>query len=98
MKRAAFLRHVIGKLKLTNVAVHRNRIEDIPEKALFSDWITLQAIDPTPALNHHIRRVATKTTRVVWITSVSTPPVPSAKKLEIPDSTTKIWVFQLDQT
>jgi 16S rRNA (guanine527-N7)-methyltransferase len=97
MKRAAFLRHAIAKLKLTNVAVHRSRIEDMPERALISDWITLQAIDPTPVLNGHLRRIAGETTRVVWITSVVMPPVPEAQKLEIPGSTTKIWVFRLDQ-
>jgi 16S rRNA (guanine(527)-N(7))-methyltransferase RsmG len=97
MKRAAFLRHVIAKVKLTEVAVHRCRIEEMPEKTVFSDWITLQAIDPTPTLNENLRRIATETTRVVWITSIGKPPVADAKKLEIPGSTTKIWVFRLDQ-
>jgi 16S rRNA (guanine(527)-N(7))-methyltransferase RsmG len=97
MKRAAFLRHVIAKVKLTEVAVHRCRIEEMPEKTVFSDWITLQAIDPTPTLNESLRRIATETTRVVWITSVGKPPVADAWKLEIPGSTTKIWVFRLDQ-
>ncbi|HET9130478.1 MAG TPA: 16S rRNA (guanine(527)-N(7))-methyltransferase RsmG [Terriglobia bacterium] len=98
MKRAAFLRHVIAKLKLTNVVVHRSRIEDIPEKTLRSDWITLQAIDPTPVLKEYLRKIAIETTRVVWITSIVKPPVPDAEKLEIPGSSTKIWVFRLDQT
>jgi 16S rRNA (guanine(527)-N(7))-methyltransferase RsmG len=97
MKRAAFLRHVVATLKLTNVAVHRCRIEEMPENTLFSDWITLQAIDPTPILRENLRRIATDTTRVVWITSVVSPPVGDARKLEIPGSTTKIWVFRLDQ-
>jgi 16S rRNA (guanine(527)-N(7))-methyltransferase RsmG len=97
MKRAAFLRHVIAKLKLTNVAVYRSRIEDMPEKTVFSDWITLQAVDPTPTLNGYLQRISAQTTRVVWITSVVMPPVPGAQKVEIPGSTTKIWVFRLDQ-
>jgi 16S rRNA G527 N7-methylase RsmG len=97
MKRAAFLRHVISKVGLTDVAVHRCRIEEMPEKSLFSDWITLQAIDPTPALIESLRRIACDTTRVVWITSVSEPPVADSRKLEIPGSTTKIWIFRLDQ-
>jgi len=97
MKRAAFLRHVIAKVKVTNVAVQRCRIEAIPERTLVSDWITLQAIDPTPTLKENLRRIAIETTRVVWITSVLTPPVADARKLEIPGSTTKIWVFRLDQ-
>jgi 16S rRNA (guanine527-N7)-methyltransferase len=97
MKRAVFLRHVIAKLGLKDVAVERCRIEAVPEKTFFSDWITLQAIDPSPALIEDLRRIANETTRVVWITSVGTPPVASAEKLEIPGSTTKIWVFRLDQ-
>ena len=97
MRRAAFLRHVIVKLGLTGVAVDRCRIEEMPEKALFSDWITLQAIDPTPELIGALKRIADATTRVVWITSVATPPVAGAEKLEIPGGTTKIWVFRLDQ-
>jgi 16S rRNA (guanine(527)-N(7))-methyltransferase RsmG len=97
MKRAAFLRHVIGKVRLTDVAVHRCRIEEMPEKSLFSDWITLQAIDPTPALIENLRRIAIDTTRVVWITSVMTPPVVDSRMIEIPGSATKIWVFRLDQ-
>jgi 16S rRNA (guanine(527)-N(7))-methyltransferase RsmG len=97
MKRAAFLRHVIAKGNLHDVAVHRCRIEAIPQKTLFSDWITLQAIDPTPTLKESLRRIAIETTRVVWITSVVTPPVADAVKFEIPGSTTKIWLFRLDQ-
>ena len=98
VKRAVFLRHAIAKLKLTNVAVHRSRVEDVPEKALLSNWISLQAIDPTPTLIENLKRIATKTTRVVWITSVVMPPLPDAQMLEIPGSTTKIWMFRLDQT
>ena len=97
MKRAAFLRHVIGKVGLTDVAVHRSRIEEMPEKSLFSDWITLQAIDPTPVLIKNLRRIAMETTHVVWITSVLAPPVADSRMLEIPGSATKIWVFGLDQ-
>jgi len=97
MKRAVFLRHVIAKFRLTDIVVHRCRIEEMPEKTLFSDWITLQAIDPTPTLNANLRRIGTETTRVVWITSVVTPPVADARGFEIPGSTTKIWVFRLDQ-
>jgi 16S rRNA (guanine(527)-N(7))-methyltransferase RsmG len=97
MRRAAFLRHVIAKLALTGVAVDRCRLEEMPVKALSAEWITLQAIDPTPDLIEALQRIATSTTRVVWITSVGTPPVSGAEKLEIPGGTTKIWVFRLDQ-
>ncbi len=97
MKRAAFLRHVVAKLGLKDVAVERCRIEAMPERTLFSDWITLQAIDPTPALLRDLRRIAIETTRVVWITSVGTPPVSCAEKMEVPGSSSKIWIFRLDQ-
>jgi 16S rRNA (guanine527-N7)-methyltransferase len=97
MKRAVFLRHVIAKLRLTDIVVHRCRIEEMPEKTLFSDWITIQAVDPTPTLKGNLRRIGSGTTRVVWITSVSTPPVADARSVEIPGSTSKIWVFRLDQ-
>jgi len=97
MKRAVFLRHVIAKLRLTNIVVHRFRVEEMPEETLFSDWITLQAVDPTPTLTGSLRRIGTGTTRVVWITSVVTPPVADARGFEIPGSSTKIWVFRLDQ-
>lgn len=98
VKRAAFLRHVVAKLGLRDVAVERCRIEAMPERKFFSDWITLQAIDPTPALLRDLRRIAIETTRVVWITSVGTPPVSWAEKMEVPGSSSKIWIFRLDQT
>jgi 16S rRNA (guanine527-N7)-methyltransferase len=97
MKRVVFIRHAIAKVGLTSVAVHRCRVEGMPERTVSSDWITLQAIDPTPTLIGNLRRIATETTRVVWITSVGTPPVAEAEKFEIPGSKTKIWVFRLDQ-
>jgi len=96
-RRAAFLRHTIVKLGLTGVGVDRCRVEEMPKKAVSSDWITLQAIDPTPELTRNLRRIANETTRVVWITSVDTPPVAAAEKLEVPGGTTKIWTFSLDQ-
>jgi 16S rRNA (guanine527-N7)-methyltransferase len=97
LKRAAFLRHVIAKAGLEGVTVNKCRVEEIPSKALLSDWITLQAIGPTPDLIEALRGIAGQTTRVVWITSIPTPPVAGAELQEIPGSGTKIWVFRLDQ-
>jgi 16S rRNA (guanine527-N7)-methyltransferase len=97
MKRAAFLRHVIGKLGLKGVEVNRNRVEDIPERSMVADWIVLQAIDPSPLLIEALRRIATHTTRVVWITSIQSSPVKRAEMIQIPESTTKVWIFGLDQ-
>jgi len=97
LKRSVFLRHVIAKLRLTDISVHRCRVEEIPENTLFSDWITLQAVHPTATLKGYLRRIGTETTRVVWITSVVTAPAMDAQSFEIPGSKTKIWVFRLDQ-
>jgi len=97
MKRAAFLRHIVAKAGLEGVAVDKCRVEEIPAKALHSDWITLQAIGPTAELIEALRGIGAETTRVVWITSISTPPVAGAELHEIPGSGTKIWVFRLDQ-
>jgi len=97
MKRAAFLRHVVAKAALAGVVVNRCRVEEIPAKSLASDWITLQAIGPTPELIEALKGIGSETTRVVWITSIPTPPVAGAELQEIPGSGTKIWVFRLDQ-
>lgn len=97
LKRAAFLRHVVAKVGLKNVQVDKSRIEEMPAGTVSADWIVLQAIDPSPALIAALRPISNETTRVVWITSLNAPPVVSAEKAEIPDSTTKIWVFRLDQ-
>jgi 16S rRNA (guanine(527)-N(7))-methyltransferase RsmG len=97
LKRAAFLRHVVAKLGLKTVTVNRGRIEEIPVSSVISDWIALQAIDPGPFLQGVLQNIGKGTTRVVWITSVDQPPVPSAEKLQIPGSSTIVWVFRLDQ-
>jgi 16S rRNA (guanine527-N7)-methyltransferase len=97
MKRAAFLRHVVAKAALAGVSVKKCRVEEIPAKSLLSDWITLQAIGPTPELMEALKGIGSETTQVVWITSILTPPVSGAELQEIPGSGTKIWVFRLDQ-
>ncbi len=98
LKRAVFLRHLIAKLALRNVEVVRERIEDVPGGRICADWITLQAIEPKEDILHALKEVATKTTHVVWITSKETPPVSSAEMIRVPQSTSKVWLFQLDQT
>lgn len=97
LKRAAFLRHVAAKLGLKEIVVDKCRVEEMPVSAVPADWIVLQAIDPTPALVQALRRISTETTRVVWITSVDSPPVLSAEKILIPESSSKVWIFRLDQ-
>jgi 16S rRNA (guanine527-N7)-methyltransferase len=96
-KRAAFLRHLIAVLKLQNVAVHRSRFEtllDTPEKP---DWITLQALALTPKLVADIRRIASPTTTVVWITSTgSRGCISPTRSLSVPMTNTQVLLFQLD--
>ena len=96
-KRAVFLRHVAAKLGLRNVTVNHCRVESMPANTVTSDWIALQAIDPSPALLQALTGIANRTTRVVWITSIFTPPVAAAEGLEIPGSNTRFWIFRLDQ-
>lgn len=96
-KRAAFLRHVAQRLELAQIAVHRNRVEDIEEKLESVDCITLQAVSPTPHLMNGLRRIFPATTRVVWITSGAAAPTEDASRISVPGSNSEVWVFRLDQ-
>ena len=96
-KRAAFLRHVASKIGLKEIEVHRSRLEDLAEPIENVDWITLQAVNPTPQLLSSLGRVSSATTRVVWITSTADAPISSAKKISVPGSNTRAWIFGLDQ-
>ena len=97
-RRAAFLRHVIGKLSLCHTEVARERIEAIPPGSIEPDWITMQAIEPTEDILACLNKLKSETTRVVWITSKENSPFSKAERIDVPGSTTKIWVFRLDQT
>lgn len=96
-KRAAFLRHVATTLNVPDVKIHRGRFEDVGVSLGKADWITLQAVAPTKKLIEAIRKNCSATTTVVWITShhVSTELTP-VKTLSIPNSGTRILLFQLD--
>jgi len=96
-KRAAFLRHVAQRVELAQIVVHRNRVEDIEEKLESVDWITLQAVSPTPQLMRSLRRIFPATTRVVWITSGASAPSKEASRVSVPGSNSEVWVFKLDQ-
>jgi 16S rRNA (guanine527-N7)-methyltransferase len=98
LKRVSFLRNVVAKLGLKDVVVHRSRIEDMADGAMSCDWISLQAIDPTVDIVRALRRISMPTTRVVWITSRTLPPIDSAVKIEGPDKIISGWSFRLDQT
>jgi 16S rRNA (guanine527-N7)-methyltransferase len=96
-RRAAFLRHIVGVLGLTYVRVHKTRTESMDRLPDAVDWTTLQAVAPTPELLGDLRRIAGQSTKIVWITSQQSPPVP-AEHLVLPDSETEAWIFRLDQS
>jgi len=96
-KRAAFLRHVASRLELSQIAVHRNRVEDIAEPIEPVNCITLQAVNPTPQLMKALSRLFPPTTRVVWITSGAKAPAIGATHISVPGSNSEVWAFRLDQ-
>lgn len=96
-KRTVFLRHLASRLQLQGITVHRSRVEDIAEPIEPVEWISLQAVNPTPALIAALRKLFPPTTRVVWITSGGVAPAPSASRTSVPSSNSEAWVFQLDQ-
>ena len=97
-KRAAFLRHIVMKLGLERVVVHKSRLEAMPVALGSLDWITLQAVAATRELLAALRPSTSLTTRVVWITSRQAPPVPPDQHLTVPGSDTEIWTFHLDHS
>ena len=94
LKRAAFLRHVAGRLGDGNLVVNRVRLEDMTA-APDVDWITLQGVKPSESLIEALRRLFSPTTFIVWITSgeFSLP----GTKIAVPDSKTLVRVLRLDQ-
>ncbi len=94
-KRAAFLRHVISVLKTHNIIVHKARFEDIESSAV--DWITLQGVALNPQLMQAIKRFASVTTNIVWITSSDVEaPYHPAKKLIVPLTGTQVLLLRRD--
>ena len=97
-KRAAFLRHMAGKLRASGVSVEESRIEELEELESSVDWITLQAVRYSASLGVVLRRFSLPTTKVVWFTSQSPCPAEGAKALTVPGSKTQVWIFRLDQS
>ena len=97
-KRAAFLRHVIGKLRTKNLVVEHLRIEALQRLETPVDWITLQAVRYSTSLGMVLRRFSKPSTKVVWLTSQSPCPAEGAEALNVPGSKTQVWVFRLDQS
>ena len=97
-KRAAFLRHTAGILKLPGVSVHCGRFEQIAETMDSVDWVTLQGVSLNEQLLRSIRLIALPTTTIVWLTSGARPPIAPIRRLEIPVTRTEVLLFQLDQS
>jgi 16S rRNA (guanine527-N7)-methyltransferase len=95
LRRAAFLRHVAGRLGDKSIIVHRLRLEDMASPPS-PDWITLQGVKPIASLIEALQRLFLPTTRVVWITSGGVP-LPAGSRIAVPDSNTVVRVLQLDQ-
>jgi len=96
-RRAAFLRHMKMRLGLTEVSVHKSRLEDTNALGPL-DWITFQAVAATRELLAALRPLASQTTRVVWITSRQEPPVPADEHLTVPGSGAEVWTFHVDHS
>ena len=88
-----------GHIPNTNVSVlaagGANRAVFVEGDAV--DWTTLQAVAPTAELLGDLRRIAGQSTKIVWITSQKSPPVP-AEHLVLPASEAEAWIFRLDQS
>lgn len=97
-KRAAFLRHVVGKLRMKDVFVEQLRIEALDHLETPVDWITLQAVRYSTSLGTVLRRFSLPSTKVVWLTGQSPCPAEGAQALNVPGSKTQVWVFRLDQS
>jgi len=95
LRRAAFLRHVAGRLGDTSIVVHRLRLETMPA-APPCDWITLQGVKPVGSLVEALRGLLSPTTFVVWITSGDFA-LGGGRRIMVPESSTVVWVVQLDQ-
>ena len=96
-RRAAFLRHLTTTLTLSDVLVHRARFEAIVPELEPVDWISLQGVLFDRQLVDCIKKVASATTNIVWISSqdVSTPLKPK-RILGVPYTNTQVFVFGLD--
>ena len=98
LKRAAFLRHLTGKLGLTGVSVHHDRFEDVASQLGTATWITLQAVALSEGILQNLQELCAPTTKVVWITARGEAPMDSATTIRVPGSETEAWVFGLDQS
>jgi 16S rRNA (guanine(527)-N(7))-methyltransferase RsmG len=99
-KRAVFLRHVVSALKLPGVIVHRARFEEVTDELSGVDWITLQGVALTRKLldsMDSMRRIASRSVTVGWITAEVQPPVKPFQTIRVPITGTQVFLFHLDQ-
>jgi len=94
-RRAAFLRHLVTRLRLPSVEIHHARFEDVAQSIGSPDWVTLQAVALTQELMSSIQSISHTTTTVVWITSSAVEPVglQSSDSLSVPITGTKVFLF-----
>jgi 16S rRNA G527 N7-methylase RsmG len=86
---------MVMELGLERVTIHNERVEDVePGRFPHLEWITLQAVRPEKTLLEALRSLMSSTTTIVWITSIDKPPVPTARKVAVPESRTLAWLFQ----
>jgi len=94
-RRAAFLRHIVNLLNLKHVVVHRMRLEADTDLSKV-DWVSVQGVALTTELFNVIKKISSPTTRIVWITSEASPPIPPVEVLRVPFTKTEVLIFQLD--
>jgi 16S rRNA (guanine527-N7)-methyltransferase len=94
-RRAAFLRHLVSRLKLPSVEIHHDRFEDVAQSIGSPDWVTLQAVALTQELMSSIQNISHPTTTVVWITSSVVEPVglQPSDSLSVPITGTRVFLF-----
>jgi hypothetical protein len=74
--------------------IHRARFEEIDGLPAPPDWVTLQAVAPTPDLMLKVRSLAGPNTSVIWITSsAASSQLQPSRMLTIPRTGTSVCLF-----
>jgi 16S rRNA (guanine(527)-N(7))-methyltransferase RsmG len=95
-RRAAFLRHLTTTLPLKDVIVHRATFQAIAPELRPVDWVSLQGVALNKQLIDCIRKAATPTTNVVWITSSDArTSLKPQSALQVPLTGTEVFLFRL---
>jgi 16S rRNA (guanine(527)-N(7))-methyltransferase RsmG len=95
-RRAAFLRHLITTLPLSDIAVHRERFETLVYEMDSVDWITLQGVALTRRLIEAVKQISSSTTIIVWISSpAARSEWQPAETLHVPFTGSEVFVFSV---